>query len=111
MRTMKILLAVLALSAFAVQAFEYENPADYPLMGDWLGKWIHPKKGHEKAHPHMAAQLLPVPGGKYRVVILPELYNRAAPYLTVEVPATHDRVEINQNSFEVVFEGKKVLGQ
>jgi len=99
------------LSSLGAQAFAYENPADYPLMGDWQGKWIHPKKGHEKAHPQMAAQLLPVRGGKYRVVILPELYNRAEPYLTAEVAATHDRVEIKQNGFEVVFEGTKVFGQ
>ncbi len=93
------------------QAPEYENPADYPLMADWQGQWIDPKKGHEKAHPQMAAQLLPVRGGKYRVVILPELYNRAEPYLNIEVPATHERVEIKQNGFEVVFEGSKVSGQ
>jgi hypothetical protein len=100
-----------ALSSLVAQGFEYEKPADYPLMGDWQGKWIEPKKGHEQAHSSIAAQLLPVRGGKYRVVILPELYNRAEPYLTVEVPATNNRVKINQNSFEVVFEGTKVSGQ
>ena len=85
---MMVSLAGLSILTSVVQAFEYENPADYPLMGDWQGKWIDPQKGHEKAHPHMAAKLLPVAGGKYRVVILPELYNRAEPYLSVEVPAT-----------------------
>ena len=95
----------------AVQTPEYENSEDYPLMGDWLGTWIDPKKGHEKAHPQMAAQLLPVRDGKYRVVILPELYKRAEPYLNIEVPATHERVEVKRNGFEVVFEGSKVVGQ
>jgi hypothetical protein len=95
----------------AVQTPEYENSLDYPLMGDWQGTWIDPKKGHEKAHPQMAAQLLPVRDGKYRVVILPELYNRAEPYLNIEVPATHERVEVKRNGFEVVFEGSKVFGQ
>lgn len=111
MKGWHVVFMVAALSAFAVPAFEYEDPADYPLMGDWQGQWINPKKGHEKVHPHMAAQLLPTAGGKYRVVILPELYNRAEPYLNIEVPATHERVEIKQNGFEVVFEGSKVSGQ
>lgn len=91
---------------------QYENPADYPLMGDWTGKWIDPKDGHEAAHPEIAAQLVPVQGGShYRVVILPELYNRAEPYLEAVVAATHDKVEIKQNGFEVVFSGTKVRGK
>ncbi len=59
----------------------------------------------------MAAQLLPVRGGKYRAVILPEVYNRAKPYLHIEVAATHERVEVNHAGFEVVFEGTNVSGQ
>lgn len=110
-KRIKFLMMIFLFTSFGARAGEYENPSDYPLMGDWEGKWINPKRGHEKAHPQLAAQLLPVAGGKYRVVILPELYNRAAPYLTLEVPATHERVEINQNEFQVVFEGAKVSGQ
>ncbi|MFC1765326.1 hypothetical protein ACFL6U_25050 [Planctomycetota bacterium] len=49
----------------SAQPFHYENPTDYPLMGDWAGRWIEPKAGHEKAHPRMAAQLLPAKEGTF----------------------------------------------
>ena len=113
-KTLKLCVGLLALMMvvnFTAQAFEFEDTKDYPLMGDWQGKWINPQKGHEKGNPHLAAQLLPVKGGKYRVVILPELYNRAEPYLHIEVPATDERVEVNHAGFDVVFDGKKVSGQ
>jgi hypothetical protein len=106
-----VLLIVVAFSSFAAQAFEFEDPADFPLMGDWQGRWINALKGHEKGNPHVAAQLLPTADGNYRVVILPELYNRSKPYLSIEVPATHERVEVKHAGFEVVFEGTKVSGQ
>ncbi len=110
-----ILLAPLLLlltSGSALLAFSYEDPADYPLMGDWRGEWVQPKKGHEKVHPAIAAQLLPVNGGThYRVVILPKLYNRAEPYLIAEVPATHQRVAVDEGGFEVVFSGAEVRGR
>jgi hypothetical protein len=110
-----ILLAPLLLlltSGSALPAISYEDPADYPLMGDWRGEWVQPKKGHEKAQPAVAAQLLPVNGGThYRVVILPELYNRAEPYLIAEVPATHQRVAVDEGGFEVVFSGAEVRGR
>jgi hypothetical protein len=110
-----ILLAPLLLllaSGSALLAFSYEDPADYPLMGDWQGEWVNAKKGHEKAHPAIAAQLLPVNGGThYRVVILPELYNRAEPYLIAEVPATDQRVAVDEGGYEVVFSGTEVRGR
>lgn len=105
------LISIIVLVCRSAQALEFEKSADYPLMGDWTGKWINPKRGHEQKHPEMAAQLLPIAGGKYRVVILPELYNRAEPYLIAEVPATHKKVEVKQDGFEVVFQGDQVRGQ
>ena len=103
------ILALFILSDLA--AFTYENPADYPLMGDWEGKWINPKKGHEKSNPNMAAQLLPINGGShYRVVILPELYNRSAPYLNIDTPATPERVVVKEGDWSAVFEGREIRG-
>lgn len=105
-------LLVLLASGSPLLAFSYEDPVDYPLMGDWRGEWLNPKKGHERAHPAIAAQLLPIKGGThYRVVILPELYSRAEPYLIAEVPATHQRVAVEQGGFEVVFSGSEVRGR
>ncbi|MGZ0655665.1 3-keto-disaccharide hydrolase [Coraliomargarita sp. W4R72] len=93
-------------------AFDYEDPADYPLMGDWRGEWLNAAKGYEKFNTAIAAQLLPVKGGShYRVVILPELYKRARPYLTVEVPGTGQRVAVSEGGFEVVFSGNEVRGK
>lgn len=93
-----------------VHAFEYENPADYPLMGDWSGEWIGATKGHERVRPQIYAQLIPTWGGHYRVVLLPELYNRAEPYIDINVPGTHEKVVVNQDGFEVVFEGESIKG-
>ncbi len=110
---MKTLLCYILFLIVLIQAtaFDYEDPADYPLMGDWQGTWIEAARGHEKAHPQMAAQLLPVRGDRYRVVILPELYNRAKPYLHVEVPASHQRVEVKRDGWDVVFEGREAKGR
>lgn len=105
-------LLVFLMGSSVLRAAGFEDPADYPLMGDWRGEWIQPKKGHEKVHPAIAAQLLPIRGGPhYRVVILPQLYKRAKPYLIAEVPATHQRVAVAQPGFEVVFSGTEVRGR
>ncbi|MGB0744718.1 MAG: hypothetical protein ACPGSB_09345, partial [Opitutales bacterium] len=68
MKNMFLVWSLSLFTAVALSAFEYEDPADFPLMGDWKGQWDNPKRGHEKDHPGIAAQLLPVAGGKYRVV-------------------------------------------
>lgn len=102
----------MASAAAAADLFRYEDPAEYPLMGDWAGRWIDPPGGHERSHPGMGAQLLPVNGGShYRVLILPELYNRAEPYLDVVVPATHREVVVREGGFDVVFSGTAVRGK
>ena len=73
MKALYLLLFVCVTSFAQLSAFSYEKPEDYPLMGDWTGQWVNATRGHEKLHPGVAAKLLPVQNGKYRVVILPEL--------------------------------------
>jgi len=102
--------AVLTCSALVGQSAEYEAAKDYPLMGDWVGRWVNAERGHEKHHPTMGAQLLPE-GNRYRVVITPGLYMRANPYVDVIVPGTHKRVEVKQNGFHVVFMGETATGK
>lgn len=111
MKTLSLLFLVTVFSFTQVAAFAYEKPEDYPLMGDWTGQWIDAKRGYEKMNPGLAAQLLPVKGGNYRVVILPELYNRAEPYLVTEVKAEHQRVVVEQAGWDVVFEGSEIRGR
>lgn len=111
MKALYLLLFVCVTSFAQLSAFSYEKPEDYPLMGDWTGQWVNATRGHEKLHPGVAAKLLPVQNGKYRVVILPELYNRTEPYLVTEVKAAHQRVEVRQTGWDVVFEGSEIRGR
>lgn len=92
-------------------AFTFENTADYPLMGDWQGRWVDAKRGHEKMYPKLSAKLLPVGEMRYRVIILPELYNRSEPYLVTEVHGSHERIEVREGDWDVVFEGSEVRGR
>ncbi|GAI69192.1 unnamed protein product, partial [marine sediment metagenome] len=45
----------------------FEDPADFPLMGVWEGKWINPHAGHEKYNPQLAAQLICLTEKQYLV--------------------------------------------
>lgn len=90
--------------------FDYEEADDYPLMGDWAGQWYGATKGHERVRPQIYAQLMPAWNGHYRVLLLPELYNRAEPYLEITVPGNHKKVVVNQEGFNVVFSGDRVEG-
>jgi hypothetical protein len=56
-----VLLVVLASTKLFSQdkeSVDFDNPANYPLIGNWVGEWINPQKGHEALHPNIAAQIL-----------------------------------------------------
>ncbi|MBK1877183.1 3-keto-disaccharide hydrolase [Pelagicoccus mobilis] len=93
-----------------VEAAQYENPADFRLMGDWEGRWLNATRGAEQGDPRLAAQVLPMTDGIYRVAFFAELYNRAVPYVDAVVPGTKDRVKFKQGGFDVVFSGTSVKG-
>ena len=90
---------------------EFEDPADFPLMGDWIGEWIDPQKGHEENNPELAAQLLPMGNGEYKVVIIAELFKRAVPYAEFIVPESDGRIEIDQDGWQAVFEEGEAHGE
>ena len=87
----------------AAQEERFQAPEDFALMGDWQGQWIDPKSGHERRHPHMAAQLLYVDQGKCRVRFLPALNLRAAPYLVIDADIRPDGIVIDQEGWNVTF--------
>lgn len=90
---------------------EFENPEDFPLMGNWIGEWINPQKGHEENHPELAAQLLPMGNGEYKVVFVAEIYKRAVPYAELIVPESDGRIVIDQDNWTAVFENGVAKGE
>jgi hypothetical protein len=98
---------LLTVSTVAIAAGEYkpvfEDPADFPLMGDWEGKWIEPHAGHEKNHPELAAQLICLTEKRYLVRILPRLNARSVPYLEVEADVINKGIVIDQSGWNCTF--------
>lgn len=89
----------------------FENPADYPLMGDWTGKMTNPKSGRDKSYPQLSAQILPMKAGEYKVVLVKDLYCRAAPLAEFTVPSDGREIVIDQEGWTVTFtEGQSVQG-
>jgi len=81
----------------------FEDPADFPLMGDWQGKWINPHAGHEKHNPELAAQLICLTENRYLVRILARLNARAVPYLEVEADVVDNKIVIDQSGWKCTF--------
>ncbi|MBI3119180.1 MAG: DUF1080 domain-containing protein [Candidatus Hydrogenedentes bacterium] len=85
--TTRLLLLALAfgsLPTLSARAIEYTDvyPAEAdPLMGDWEGRWSE----QEDVDPEMAAQVIPLGGELYRIVLVNKLHLRYPPILSVEV--------------------------
>ncbi|MEX0322695.1 MAG: DUF1080 domain-containing protein [Puniceicoccaceae bacterium] len=92
------------------EAATYEDPSNFPLMGDWQGRWINPTRGAEQGDPRLAAQILPMEEGTYRVAFRTQLYNRAVPYVDAIVQGSRDRIEFKAGGFDVAFTGNSVQG-
>lgn len=105
-----VALLVLFIQANAQNEGVFENPEDYPLIGDWKGEWINPQKGHEAHHPGISAQVNLINGNKYMVHILPELYNRAVHYFDVDVDEVNQQLSFDQNGWSFVFSGDSCAG-
>jgi hypothetical protein len=114
MRKLVLVLLILSISAqlFSqnIEPSEFENPADYPLIGNWTGEWINPQKGHEVAHPDIAAQVNIIDGNRYMIHILPELHKRAHRYLDVEVGETDSQLSYEAEGWKFTFSGDSCLG-
>lgn len=89
----------------------FENPDDFPLMGDWTGHWIDPKSWPDKKYPQLAAQVLPMEPGVYRVVFVTDLYRRAAPLAEFTVKSDGQSITIDERGWKAEFRpGEPVRG-
>jgi hypothetical protein len=67
--------------------------ADLRLMGDYEGRWLDaPEKSYQAINPSLAAQVINVTEGVYRVVFAQNLDARADPYFDGEARLVDDRI-------------------
>jgi len=108
--TFAILLLTIQLVAQNTERVGFEDASKYPLIGDWKGQWINPQKGHEKEHPTITAQINVIDGNRYRVHILPELYNRAPLYLDLEMEEVNQQLIYEKDGWSFTFSGDSCNG-
>ncbi len=108
--TFAILLLTIQLYAQNTEQQGFDETSKYPLIGDWKGQWINPKRGHEVAHPNIAAQINVIDGNRYMVHILPVLYNRATLYLDVEVNEENQQLVYTKDGWSFTFSGDSCTG-
>lgn len=110
----KVFIILLSLATAVSLAGEngslFENPADYPYLGDWEGQWINPEKGHEKNHPEIAAQLICLDNRQYRIRILPKLYIRSEPYLDTITELENGKIDLNIAGWQGTIKGETFTG-
>jgi hypothetical protein len=90
--------------------YYFENPSDYPLIGNWTGKWINPQKGHEQAIPDLTAQIDVGKNNVYIIRFLPQLYKRATLYLEVTVDLKNDELVWEKDGWKFTFHGDSCTG-
>jgi hypothetical protein len=114
MRKLVLLLLIISISAklFSqnIEPSDFENPDDYPLIGNWVGEWINPQRGHEKTHPDLAAQVNVIDGNRYRIHILPELHKRAPLYLNIEAEKENKVISYEGEGWKFTFSGDSCVG-
>jgi hypothetical protein len=67
--------------------------ADLVLMGDYEGRWLDaPEKSYQSINPSLAAQVINVMDGVYRVVFVPNLDVRAEAYFDGEARLVRDKI-------------------
>lgn len=98
-----VLLAGLSCPVWANDPAQFEDPADFPLMGDWTGRMTNPKGWPDKSHPELSAQILPVQAGRYKVVLVNDLYRRALPLAEFIVQSDGQKIVIDQDGWDITF--------
>jgi hypothetical protein len=90
----------------------FENEEEYPLMGNWKGKWINPARGHEVKHPELAAQIICIDKGKYKIKFISRLHVRAEPYFQEVIDEDENQLALNKSGWSFIFseEGCKGYG-
>jgi hypothetical protein len=91
------------LSAQVSSISEFENESDYPLIGNWTGRWIDPQIGYEKQNPKVSAQVNLIKGNTYSVCILPKLNIRSVPFIIVEVEEKEGAIHYKKDGWEFTF--------
>ena len=114
---MKKLILVLLFLSLSAKLFSqhrepsiFENPEDYLLIGNWVGEWINPLKGHEVVNRDIAAQINIVNGKLYKIRVLPELHKRAHHYLNVEIEKKNKELSYKGEGWKFTFSGDSCTG-
>jgi len=76
------------------------------LMGEYVGRW----SAEEDVDPDIAARVIPLGGGKYRVVLTAKLDMRCPPKLDVEATATNGRLTIDAEGIRGECDGATFTG-
>lgn len=103
--------ALLAIGSSAQSRFE--DPADFPLMGDWVGALDRPDSKPE--YNRLAAQLVCLDETRYQLRVVAELNRRANPYFDVEVEVKDGRIVYEADGWKFMFEegicrGERLIG-
>ena len=93
----------LPLLAGAGEPPPFEDAADFPLMGDWTGRWIKPMGWPQESYPQVAAHVLPMEPGVYRVVIFNDLYRRAFPLAEFSITSDSTSIAIDEQGWQAEF--------
>lgn len=104
--TMKILHYIAAISFLATPIFAANS-----LEGEYVGK-VDAKEGYFKDNPLIAAQVYRE-GNEYKVVIYPDLWRRAQPYVKFNANANLDKIEFDQggwNAFKGTISKNEITG-
>ena len=103
---MKILHYIAAISFLATPIFAANS-----LEGEYVGK-VDAKEGYFKDNPLIAAQVYRE-GNEYKVVIYPDLWRRAQPYVKFNANANLDKIEFDQggwNAFKGTISKNEITG-
>ena len=103
---MKILHYIAAISFLATPIFAANS-----LEGEYVGK-VDAKEGYFKDNPLIAAQVYRE-GNEYKVVIYPDLWRRAQPYVKFNASANLDKIEFDQggwNAFKGTISKNEITG-
>lgn len=105
-----ILCVVMPSECQTVESGQYENVSAFPLLGNWTGNWINPQIGYEKIVPDLAAQVNVVDINHYYVEFVSQLHKRAAPYLSVEIMGSKDKIEYHKSGWNFIFRNDSCIG-
>lgn len=85
---------------------------DQALMGDWLGEWVDPPEdSYQEINPNLAAQVINIGVGRYRVVFRQELDRRAHVLFEAEANAVDGKIAIDEGGWNFVVAEEGLSGE